>query len=258
MNERNSETKVINTSLMRVDLSYQQPLSQKRVERIVKNFNDRLVNPPKVSFRDGCYYIFNGQHTTAALKIVKGGGKDINVKCEVYYGLTQADEAVLFALQNGEYVPVRINAKARALYNTGNQGMIDLVNAVKEGGMEVDFSADNSTRNNYINAIGTLIKAYRVLSYKQFVDMISLIRETWGGTPESVRKEILGGMIKFYQAYSGEFNRKVFIKKLGNVHPMQILREGKMIGSHAVTTYARIIVGYYNAKAKTNRLPDKL
>lgn len=45
---------------------YQRELNEGRVAKIVASFNELVANEPKVSFRDGRYYIFDGQHTVAA------------------------------------------------------------------------------------------------------------------------------------------------------------------------------------------------
>ena len=42
--------------------SYQRELSPDRVKRIVKDFDERIANEPKVSYRSGHYYVFDGQH----------------------------------------------------------------------------------------------------------------------------------------------------------------------------------------------------
>ena len=57
--------------MLESDTSYQRPIDLKRVQRIVENFDARLVNPLKVSGRDGHYYVFDGAHTLAALKEIK-------------------------------------------------------------------------------------------------------------------------------------------------------------------------------------------
>ena len=52
---------------------YQRELKSERVKRIVKSFDERIANEPKVSFRDGKYYVFDGQHTIDARKVMNGG-----------------------------------------------------------------------------------------------------------------------------------------------------------------------------------------
>ena len=51
--EENFEFKWINTKLILSDQGYQRPVDPVRVALIVKNFDRNLVNPPKLSFRDG-------------------------------------------------------------------------------------------------------------------------------------------------------------------------------------------------------------
>lgn len=65
---RNYEYKQVNSAFIVIDEDYQRELDQNRVKRIVANFNPDLVNPIKVSYRNGKYYVFDGQHTLAALK----------------------------------------------------------------------------------------------------------------------------------------------------------------------------------------------
>ena len=42
---------------------YQRGVERKRVELIARDFNEYIVNEPKVSFRNGRYYVMDGQHT---------------------------------------------------------------------------------------------------------------------------------------------------------------------------------------------------
>ena len=81
--------------------NYQRPLRSERVKLIVKSFDERIANEPKVSFRDGKYYVFDGQHTIDARKVMNGG-KDLPILCKVYMGMNEEEEALLFAKQTGE------------------------------------------------------------------------------------------------------------------------------------------------------------
>ena len=74
--------------------AYQRKLNTERVAKIVAGFNERIANEPKVSFRDGHYYVFDGQHTIVARKHMNGNN-DLPILCKVYYGMTEADEACL-------------------------------------------------------------------------------------------------------------------------------------------------------------------
>ena len=81
--------------------------------------DERIANEPKVSCRDGRYYVFDGQHTIAARKLLNGG-RDLPIRCKVFYGLTESDEALLFAQQTGASASLTAGAKFRALVYGGD------------------------------------------------------------------------------------------------------------------------------------------
>lgn len=45
---------------------YQRGVQRKRVELIAADFNEYVANEPKISFRNGKYYVVDGQHTIEA------------------------------------------------------------------------------------------------------------------------------------------------------------------------------------------------
>ena len=66
--------------------TYQRALHPARVARIAKEFDERVANEPKISFRDGHYYVMDGQNTIAARKFLNGG-EDLQIRCKVYFAL---------------------------------------------------------------------------------------------------------------------------------------------------------------------------
>ena len=92
---------------------YQRGVERKRVELIARDFNEYIVNEPKVSFRNGRYYVMDGQHTIEGC-ILLNGGEDRPILCKVYTGLTMEQEALLFAEQNGHAAPLSAGIKLRA------------------------------------------------------------------------------------------------------------------------------------------------
>lgn len=94
------EFKQLNSRDIELDPTYQRDTQAREVNDILRNFDNRVVNVVKVSYRDGHYYCFDGGHTIAALK-AKNGNRDLMVDCKVFYGLTQLDEKELFKKQTG-------------------------------------------------------------------------------------------------------------------------------------------------------------
>ena len=106
------------------DPKYQREIDVARIKKITKNWDDDLVNAPKVSLREnGNYYVFNGQHTLAAWK-KRYGNKMI--QCKVYRGLTETEEKDLFVKQEGFSKAVGLVDKLRAEYNSGNDEVMDM------------------------------------------------------------------------------------------------------------------------------------
>ena len=52
---------------------YQRGVERKRVELIARDFNEYIVNEPKVSFRNDRYYVMDGQHTIEGCILLNGG-----------------------------------------------------------------------------------------------------------------------------------------------------------------------------------------
>ena len=252
-----TETRRINTKQLLIDQMYQRHLNKSKVTKIVKEFDPLLVNPVKCSFRDGKYYVFDGQHTIAALKL-RNKGKDLDVVCTVFYGLTQADEAHYFVQQTGISSGVNTNEKLRAEFNFGNEEVISMVRAAEFAGVRVDFTKGQAI--NKVTAVDALFKCWKRLDREQFISMLQTIRTTWDGDPESYRREILNGMTAFYKAYWGQFTDKKLTSSLRNISPSTIVREGRSIGAsaHAASSYARIILRAYNRNRTSGRLDDKL
>ncbi len=75
----------------------QRELKLHRVNELIANFDLDVFGHPAVSWRDGVYYIIDGQHRIAALKEWLGKGWEIQkIECRVYQGMSEAEEADMF------------------------------------------------------------------------------------------------------------------------------------------------------------------
>ena len=249
------EYKKLNTKFLFVDDLYQRTIDPERVKKIIDNFDPNLVNPIKVSFRDGKYWIVDGHHTERVL-ITRNKNEDLLVDCKVFYGMTWLDEVNMFLEQNGQYArSVNINDKLRAKMNAGDPEVSTMVKLAAKTGFIIDFK--NSKGDNKIVALSTLMRAYGSLTQEEYVDYLSLIKKTWGGASDSLCREILQGTFIFYKTYKGQFKTQNFINRLKKVAPYAIIRDGRASSSPGATKYARQILGWYNRNAK-DRLPDLL
>ena len=79
MEERPFQEVMVESRLLEVSRNtYQRGLNPERVRRITKEFDERIANEPKVSLRNGHYYIFDGQHIVAA-RVERNSGESLPV-----------------------------------------------------------------------------------------------------------------------------------------------------------------------------------
>ena len=107
----------INSAFLEIPAEYQRKLQMGKVKQMVAEFNGVIVNPPKVSYRDGRYIVIDGRHTIVGLKTLNGGN-DLPILCRVYVGLTKEEEALVFAQQTGASTPLSAGAKLGRVQRT--------------------------------------------------------------------------------------------------------------------------------------------
>ena len=234
-----------------------EPIQRKRVELIAKDFNEYTANEPKVSFRNGRYYVMDGQHTIEA-RILRNGGKDLPILCKVYTGLTMQQEALFFAEQNGHAAPLTAGIKLRAKVVGEDAPSVAFLAATNRVGL--DFNYDSLQLSDYrISCVGTALKLYNQMGEKIYCEALRLIVAAWEGKPDSFRASVLRGMMHFVELYHGEFSEERLIRALRSVHPMEIYRSGmdnpaKLPGWKK---YVFPIYTAYNGKCRKDALPMK-
>lgn len=230
---------------IKVDDRYQRRLETKRVDDITKEWNGDVFNEPKVSYRDNTYWVFNGQHSTAAWK--KKMGENTPILCKVFRGMTWSDECIAFILQNGLDKDPTTNEKLRAAYENGQAEIVDIVNKAALCGYKVDFS--NQKTPTRIVCTGALLRAYKTIGADAFLDMLTAIKEAWYGDMDAISTQIISGMTQFYKTYAGHFTRDDLVNSIKRITPAEIIRNGKAF-TNRTNTYGREIVKQYNKKRR--------
>lgn len=246
------ELKVLRPSQIKVDPLYQRKLNVRRVDEIVKQWNGDLFNEPKVSYRDGQYWVFNGQHSNSAWQ-EKFGDKPI--LCKVYKGMTWLDECEAFIQQNGISKDPSQTEKLKAMKEAKYEDVTGMVAGAERVGYTVNFGLAKNDANTIV-AIAKLYKAYMTLGPEAYIDMLAAIKGAWENDPDAVDGRIITAMTVFYKTYGDSFKRNELSKSLRSVTPMAIIRNGKStIQRNGIT---REIVKCYNNKRRNRLDADKL
>jgi hypothetical protein len=262
-NKKNEKANMPSVRIERIDVTklhaqlyFQNPPNEARVNAIVDNFDWNLFQPLDVSFRDDKYNVVDGQNRLyAVLKKFKNSGKIINVPCLTRYGLTESEEMELFvdlAQMRRKVQPIEIY---KALYGSGNQLIVDMVDITRKVGFLFDFK--NSKANGRITAVKTLHNIYSQLGKTDYEKFLKLLYLTWNGESRSLQQEMLLGLFEFYKVYVLDIDEKTFINRLGKMSTDEIYRLGGR-NSKRVMGIAYTILEQYNKGAKKNRLDERI
>ena len=234
---------------------------KQRIHKLSRNFHNNVTkyvaNEPKVSFRNGRYYVVDGQHTIEG-RILRNGGKDLPILCKVYTGLTMEQEALFFAEQNGHSAPLTAGIKLRAKVVGGDAPSKAFLAATNRVGLA--FNYDSLQLSDYrISCVGTALKLYNQMGEKIYCEALRLIVAAWDGKPDSFRASVLRGVMHFVELYHGEFSEERLIRALGSVHPMEIYRVGRDNPAKLPgwKKYVFPIYMAYNGKGRKDALPMK-
>lgn len=259
MNTRNYTYRVmdLNTSQLEVPReSYQRALNPERVQKIVREFDERIANEPKVSCRDGHYYVFDGQHTIAARKL-RNGNRDLFVRCKVYFGMMVEDEALLFAQQTGASARLTPGIWIRALIYGGDPVALQFKAATELVGLHLDYGQAQGKKR--IPCVGTAFSVFQRIGPERYMEALKAIQDAWNGCPDSFRHENVLGVSAFVDLYHDDYDPKRLVARLRRYDPLFISREGKASGisSSGSKRYLHQVWRMYNGNSKKNLLPLK-
>lgn len=234
---------------------YQRATDIKRVNEIAKNFDERIANEPKVSFRDGKYFVFDGQHTLLA-RVKLNGDKHLPVLCKVYFDLSAEEEANLFAAQTGISSRLKSGEKLRAKAFSNDQMSIDFIEANDNLGINVSLS--NSKGEYRIRCVAAAYKEFQRIGTKKYCEAMKIICEAWGGEPASFYVPVIVGICRFVNLYEGYYKHDKLVRDLMGVEPKTFIKEAEsdeeLIG---VNCYVNWLYKRYNSTATGIKLPKK-
>lgn len=237
-------------------LPYQRPVDEKEVDRLIREWDERLLDPLVVSFRDGKFNVVDGQHRVAAMRKMNNGN-EVMVVCKIYSGLTYEQEAELCYKLDKAKKRLSLSQSTNALAESGtDEDVAKIRQLVERNGFRWALGK-RSGKEYEIIATRSVINAYHLLGVNDFSRMLYLLESTWHGDAHSVHAVMISGLALFIKTYGEEINERTFIKRLSSVNPDEIIRRGKMDFStnDNALRYARVIWEKYNAGRNSKKLP---
>lgn len=209
----------VRVELMDVDDSYQRVVSN-TVKKLMQAWDNDQCTFLWASYRDGKFYIIDGQHRLA---VAKAKGIE-SLPCIIFTGLSREDEALIFARQN-------LNVKKLLPVDTFKANIANGNASIPE--VEIDMSINTICKKYQVEVkkragananervIGSITCARRIISQsgvKALDWMLHTIATTnWKDCSNAYSYEIMETMYSFYRAHESYLdNATVILKDIMN------------------------------------------
>lgn len=198
--ERNSKTEYIELGKMCVSELAQRQEKTYRVDKLVNDFDPDRLGHPVVNLRDNRYWIMDGQHRIAALKRWNGPGwENIHIECQVFTGLSEAQEAELF-LRLNNVLGVRLIDKFKKAV---------VAQRTLECGIEATLASEKLTVSESgspgsIKAVAALLKVTQRADLKTLAKTLRIARDSYGDP--GLEGMVIDGLGHLCQRYDGVLN----------------------------------------------------
>jgi hypothetical protein len=207
--ERLARLKWVPIEKMRVSPMAQRDLNPARVDHLAAHFDPEQIGHPVVSFRDGHYWIIDGQHRIEALKEIGWG--DQSVQCEVYEGLAEQDEAELFLVRN-DVLAVPALDKFKVGVNADREAETDINRIV----LAHELVVTRDKIPGAIAAVGTLQRVYKRAGGPVLGRTLRIVRDAYGDP--GLEAAVIDGIGHLCQRYNGDLNDSEAVSKLTKAH----------------------------------------
>lgn len=207
--QRSARLKWVPINQMKVNPLAQREINQARVDHLAANFDLEQIGFPSVSWRDGSFWIIDGQHRIEALRQIGFG--DEKIQCQCYEGLTSEREAEVF-LKLNDTLTVNALARFRNGVHAGRTVECDIDRVVRSLGLVV--SADKVP--GAIGAVGTLHRVYSRSGPSVLARSLAVVRDAYGDA--GLEAATIDGISHLCARYNGELDIPVAVEKLSKAH----------------------------------------
>lgn len=225
----------------------QRRFSRSQAEEYAANFDLNKFGIPAVNWRDGIYWIVDGQHRVEALKLFFAPGDPGQIDCNVYEDLTDAEMAELFIGLN-----TRRAVNAFDLFLTSCTAERTRESEIRRVVESNHCRISQEKDVDCIGSVGALCFIHERAGATVLGQTIRTVRDGFAGDPLAFDGQLLRGIANVYNRFNGKTNEKALIAALSDLQhgPRQILRKAEALrektGNQKSQCIAATIVDIYN------------
>ncbi len=201
-------------AMIRFDPAYQRDVRQVHIKHIVDEYAAILFEPPLVNWReDGAFYGMDGQHRILAA--LQKFGESAEATCRLFYGLTVAQEALIFGAQDNRR-PLTPLERFRGGLESGREPYMTINAIVTETGWTVATRYDDRRDVRGIQAVGALQTVVRSYGDDHLVTTLLMLRDCFG-TEIAPPTALISGFAQFLAWYGEEYDRRHLVRRMREV-----------------------------------------
>lgn len=193
---------------IRVSTEAQRDLRPHRVTELASHFDPELFGHPVVSMRAGYYYVIDGNHRIAAVKLYLGDGwEKQEITCRVYSDLSEADEAELYLGLNNQLAQSAFD-KFKVGVTAGLPTELAVKHAVERAGLTISRNRGDGN----LSAVSTLLRIHARADVATVERTLRLVYQSFG-TP-GLTNPVIDGMALICERYNGALSDRAAVERL--------------------------------------------
>lgn len=248
------KTGVINSALLKSKQPYQRDIRVDFVKNAIENFKANNVDPVHVSYRDGKYYVIDGQHTILILEGVNGG-KPVDVNCVIHKGMTYTDEADYYTEQYEKKHRHTYNEMQTSKYEAGRQAACEIAEKLRAVGARMPYDR-KATSGIKIGAVKRTQKAYEKDADCTIL-AVRCLTDAYRGRIKSLSGDIVAGTMEFIRMYKDEIVLDKLTEALSECTPQVISNTAKNLRMSYPINWTETLRDKYNRKIRRNKIKPK-
>lgn len=261
--KHSSNLELVPIEKLYTDTQVQRFLDQRKVEKMVGDFDLDAFGTPVVSLRaDGTYHVIDGQHRIAAMKAV--GLNDVEISVQVFSGLTLPEEAKMFRLLNNTTQVAYVD-KFRIRVQEGDKDAIHILAVIEKWGWKLVGGGQSDRHFNAVAAMERVYLANKARPEPMKPDpaerALATLTSAWQHQSAASDGRLLEGIGLVYLRFGDEVNADDLIRKLQAFQggPASFLAHARglkeILGITVPKAVADVTVELYNKGRRTKALP---
>lgn len=206
---RDARLKWVAVADMRVSPLAQRDLKQYRVDRIAAEFDPEEVGNPTVNFRDGHWYVIDGQHRIEAMRQMGWG--DQQIQCWTYDGLTEEQEAEKF-LRLNDTLTVETFDRFKIAVRAGRSKQTEINRIV----LAQNLCVSNQKVPGAIGSTRTLERVWERTDAPTLARTLRIVRDAYGDP--GLEAAVIDGIGYVCGRYNGDLDETIAVAKLSSAH----------------------------------------